>query len=280
MKIAVINNTNFGYKNNSKEISDMMFKYFNSDVIPKLKKNMDKMDSVVIIGDIFYNTSNICSSIFNKTQDILSEISNICNLILITDKNTKDMFRFIPNIKFQDNFTESDYTISKSLRNNKYNLLGFTDISKIEDNNYHLPSPYQLTEDTNGNGFYVINTDKNIIHFIKNTSSPVFGTIKIDSFEELEDLDNTYISENKITLVINKILYDTNRTKLEFILSKLTPVKIEYIDYENNEEDEDSIIIPQNYDDIIRREIEKRNMKDLMEKYENIISIYKKKIKK
>jgi hypothetical protein len=226
MKIAVINNTNFGYKNNSKEISDMMFKYFNSDVIPKLKKNMDKIDSVVIIGDIFYNTSNICSSIFNKTQDILSEISNICKLVLITDKNTKDMFRFIPNIKFQDNFTESDYTISKSLRNNKYNLLGFTDISKIEDNNYHLPSPYQLTEDTNGNGFYVINTDKNIIHFIKNTSSPVFGTIKIDSFEELEDLDNTYISENKITLVINKILYDTNRTKLEFILSKLTTSSI------------------------------------------------------
>ena len=280
MKIAVINNTNFGYKNNSKEISDMMFKYFNFDVMPKIKKNMDNQDCVVIIGDIFYNTSNICSSVFNKTQDILSEISNICKLILITDKNTKDMFRFIPNIRFEDSFTEGEYTISKTLKNNKYNFLGFTDILKTEDNNTHLPLPYQLTEETNGNGFYVINTDKKSYNFIRNTSSPVFGTIKIESFEELEELDNIYISENKITLNINKKLFDENRNKLEFILSKLTPVKIEYIDNSDDSDEDDSIIIPQNYDDIIRREIEKRNMKDLMEKYENVISIYKKKIKK
>ena len=241
---------------------------------------MDKSDCVIIIGDIFYNTSNICSSIFIKTQDILSEISNICEVVLITDKNTKEMFKFIPDIKFTDNFTEGEYTISKILKNNKYNFLGFTDINKIEDNNYHLPSPYQLTEDTNGNGFYVINTDKNVHNFIRNTTSPVFGTIKIESFEELEELDNTYISDNKITLIINKSLYDTNRTKLEYILSKLTPIKIEYIDNNDNSEEDDSITIPQNYDDIIRKEIEKRNIKDLMDKYENIISIYKNKLKK
>ena len=56
MKIWIINNTKFGYKNNSKEWLQNMLDYFDNHFIPFIQKNAKPGDILIHLGNIF-NTS-------------------------------------------------------------------------------------------------------------------------------------------------------------------------------------------------------------------------------
>ena len=68
MKLWIINNTRFGYKNNSKEWREIMFDYFHNDFIPFIKKYNKPGDKLIHLGNIFNSDETVNISLLQITQ--------------------------------------------------------------------------------------------------------------------------------------------------------------------------------------------------------------------
>jgi len=106
----LISNTNFGYKNNNKEILNSMLDYFEKSFIPFIEKYSKKGDSVIHLGNLFCSSQSINIRVLNKVQSIFERISNILPIYFMVgfndkylesktnDINTLKIFKNFPNI--------------------------------------------------------------------------------------------------------------------------------------------------------------------------------------
>ena len=111
MRIWILNNTKFGYKNNNQIWLEQMLKYFNESFIPLLKKKVSKDDILVHLGNLFDSSDNINTLILNSVQELFERIADIIPIKFLVGSN--DL-----------------YSVSK---NNKINVINiFKHFNKIE----------------------------------------------------------------------------------------------------------------------------------------------------
>lgn len=314
MKIWILNNTKFGYKNNSKEWSNIMFDYFYKEFIPLLEKQHKPDDVVVHLGNLFNNSENINTKILNKTIELFEKISSISTTYLLigendrvldNDINTFNIFKHHKNINiikepisiehnnktiklipWNDNilkFITGDINLlniellkidSQLIKHKTY--CGFYDDKKTYDNCTIVGSPYQFEKSITEKGFYIIDVDTNKDVLISNKKSPIFKSLIINDISELENLDIDYINYNHTNITINKKLIEEKKIKIDILLSKYNFKKIDYYDDKTTIED---VLIDDSstIDEMIINKIKSTGDDLLLKEFENIIRIHKEK---
>jgi len=313
VKIWIINNTKFGYKNNSKEWSNNMFDYFDNEFLPLLTKQYKSDDIVVHLGNVFNNSENLNTKILNRTIDLFERISNICTLYLMVGHNDRvndnnintfkalEKHKNIEIVKDCLNLIHKDKKIKLiSWCNNPLkhmtsdiNLVniellkiderllkkgkiycGYYDDKKLLGNCTLVGSPYQFN-DSNDKGIYIIDVENNKDIFISNKKSPVYKTIEINEIEEIEVIDEDFVNKNNVNILINKKLIETKEIKTKILLSKYNFKKIDYFDSGTEEIEELSDNTSTTIEKMIRDKIKNSDNKILLSEFENIIKIYK-----
>jgi hypothetical protein len=298
MKIWLINNTKFGYKNNSKEWSKNMFDYFNNIFIPFIEKNQKSGDILVHLGNLFYSTENVNISILLQVNELLNKLNNILPVYILPGYNESSNITNILNI---ENITEQIDNVSfvpqtKNILQNINNDIIITN-SKIDSNilekysdklffiGYHdnkeeinniikIGALYQFEDTDNDKGFYILDTITKKYKFIKNNYSPQYSKIIITDISQIDDIDGDYVNKNNVDLIIDKSMISDKNIKLDVLLSKFNFKSITYTNDISKEQMNDMSF---NMEDIIRERIEKTNNADLIKEFENIITIYKEK---
>ena len=136
MRIWILNNTRFGYKNNSKEWSKTQFDYFYNFYIPFLQKNKKEGDIIIHLGNFFNNSESINTSILNLSLDLISTITKIIPMYLMVGENDRPT---------QDNIINT-LNIFKHQKDIKI----FTHTTIIEENNKKIkliPNSKQVFKD-------------------------------------------------------------------------------------------------------------------------------------
>lgn len=300
MKIWLINNTKFGYKNNSKEWSKNMFDYFNNIFIPFIEKNQKSGDILVHLGNLFHSTENVNISILlqvnellNKLNKILpvyilhgtnesSNITNILNIESITETKQINNILFVPHTQNILKHINSDVVITNSKIDNsileKYSdklfFIGHYDNKEEINNIIKIGALYQFEDTDNDKGFYILDTVSKKYKYIKNNYSPQFFKIIITDISQIDNIDSDYVDKNNVDLIIDKSMITDKNIKLDVLLSKFN---FKSITYTNDIQKEQMDDISFNMEDIIRERIEKTNNADLIKEFENIINIYKEK---
>ena len=230
MRIFLISNTLFGYKN--KKHLNTQLDYFNQFFIPFVQKTASKDDILIHLGN-FFDSQNINVNIFNKCQTIFENISQILPIKLLVGKldrcvetkdnkiNTLSIFRNFNNIEIIDETKIiNDMTLIPQTKNIIKELDNSTDVilcnidyknsdSLIKQllekklcfcgsyNNYekdeiiNIGSPFQLDREWSTNkGFIVFDTITKKHKFIENNSSPRFEKIEIKSTDDLRELES------------------------------------------------------------------------------------------
>ena len=82
MRLWLLSNTKFGYKNNNQEWLNNMFNYFETIYIPFINKNVKEGDILIHLGNLFDNPEHINTETFNRTQKIFENISSIISFTL------------------------------------------------------------------------------------------------------------------------------------------------------------------------------------------------------
>lgn len=299
MKYWVINNTKFGYKNNSKEWSKNMFDYFENYFIPFLTKHAKPDDKLIHLGNIFILSENINIELLLRVKSLFIKISNIVDIIIINGHNEKTgiskLFKstsiriidkpesnFISfNNKIIENIPEKGYIflnnrIDKNILKKYKNVLffcGYYDDKLEEDNVVFIGAPYQFDNTKQDKGFYVIDSKSLKYKFIKNNYSPKYNTITITNISQIENLDEDYINKNKINLIVDKSLVDEKKIKLDVLLSKYNFKSIKYLNEIEKIQNIDSNKI--DIEDLIIDKIKKLDNPDIIKEFNNIMRIYK-----
>ena len=195
-KKYILFNPLFGFKNNNLEIFNMMKDYFENELIPLLRKNVNNGDELYIVGDMFSGQNITFKTLYHVSIlfDLLSSI--LPTKIEQSEKN--NIFKYFPNIKY------------------------YVD---IEYKNYEIDCLYQIKKEYKKVGFLVINEDTS--KFQENVYSPRFGKVKIDNIEDLEEVDRNWVKNNWIELELTENAIK-NKLKLDIILSKYNFKKIIY----------------------------------------------------
>ena len=303
MKLWIISNTKFGYKNNNKEWSKNMLEYFENFFIPFIQKNAKPDDKLIHLGNIFnssesvnisllltirnlfvkisqiipiiildgYNEKTGISNILQNTNQIENNTSKINNVHLISsDKKTLNQITDQPIILLNSRI---DTDILKKFPNTLF-FCGFYDDMKEDDNIIHVGAPYQLDNTSPNKGFYVLDTKTKKYKFIRNTYSPNYNTITITNISQIEEIDYEYVNNNKVSIVIDKSLVDEKKIQVDILLSKYNFKSISYIN-ENNEENENIDATITNMEELIKEKIKNSDNHNLMSEFENILKIYK-----
>jgi hypothetical protein len=297
MKYWIINNTKFGYKNNSKEWLKTSLDYFYMSFIPFLKKNAKTGDKLVHLGNIFNSSENIniltllkVKELFNALNDIIpviildgynekTGITNILNIKSINSMYEMDNVKFISNknpleyITTNDDIVFINNRIDTNLLKKYSNTLffcGYHDNNNEEDNIINVGSPYQF-DNVNNCGYYVLDIDSKKYKHISNNYSAKYNTITITDISQIDDIDEDFVNNNKVNIIIDKTLIDEKTLKIDVLLSKYNFKSITYKnDIVKTEFIDNSSI---NMEDLIREKIKDND--DLINEFNNILSIYR-----
>lgn len=309
MRIWLINNTRFGYKNNSTAWSDTMFDYFNSSFLPMLKKHHKDGDVVVHCGNLFNNSESINTRILNKTMELFDSITGICDLYLVVGENDRVLnnSNSTMNIfKHHDRIT----VVSDSVMVGPVKLVAWaidvemdcgvcitsSDVSKceveptckvysgyggdakrVDGNIISVGSAYQLDYSGGDNGFYIIDSVSGKDMFVKNNYSPVHKVLVVNTMSDLESIDRDYVDKNNICVKINNSLVEESKIKTDILLSKYKFKKIEYFCDGVTEVREKVDYDFSSIEDMIRSKLSATCSDETLLEFDNIISIYKEK---
>jgi len=264
MKIFLISNTLFGYK----DITKTQLDYFNNIFIPYLKTNVRENDIMIHGGNIFNDKKNVNMGIINSVIDIFEKISNILPLKILKSKNDEistlllnriNNVEIIDNIHTIDNLTLVPYNIDinsvesndiiifnseynnnidtyKNILKSKFNISICTNDNIIKDGNIiNIGSPYQLNDkSTERKGFLMISPPKKKVKFILNKYSPIYDHVSIN---DITDINNIKINTNNYTTVsINENLLNEKEhvNKLNIFINNNNLKKIIYLKNNNN----------------------------------------------
>lgn len=121
-KILVVGDIHLGlgYPNNSDKWFKVTQEYFEEFLLPLAKKQLDKNDIIVLLGDLFDNRNVVPINILNYAQSLLERLSSICNVHLIignhdlytkssNDVNTVKLYKYIPNVFVYEEATKIDF---------------------------------------------------------------------------------------------------------------------------------------------------------------------------
>ena len=192
----------------------------------------------------------------------------------------------------------------------KIDIESFKDFRKVYSGHYHIVqreqnftfvgSIFQMDRNDYGDqkGIFIIDTNDDSEEFIPNLVSPEFKKVRVESEEDIENLESLVGTKDYIDLYISNNLLVNNRKlrrKLEILLETNTFASIEYIDditnkleegeeldinEEINEENLD-ISIQLDYEDYVKEYILKQKYDNdkfksgILSEYDNIINIYK-----
>lgn len=307
MKLWVINNTKFGYKNNSKEWLKNMVDYFDNQFIPFLKKNTNTGDKIIHLGNILNTTETVNISTLLTVRDLFIRMSQIIPLHLVDGYNEKNevskLFvngiqpihninnveelygvRFIPNKNPLEYITSNDKIVFTNNRIDTELLKKFPDIlffcgyhdDRKEDGNIiHVGSPYQLDKTNYDKGFYVVDVETKKYKFIKNNYSPQYNTITITDISQIDEIDPNFVNKNFVNVIIDKSLMEDKKVKIDMLLSKYNFKSITYTNDVEKVEITDSTTL--NIEEIIREKIKNSDNQELMSEFENILKLWKEK---
>lgn len=241
MKIVIISNTRFGYKNKDNE----QISYFNDIFIPEIKKTLKKDDIIIHYGNILNNKTSVNLKLFKKIHDIFNEISKICNVYIIKTPHDIDILPFFNNINIvdsdikiknilitnNDNISTRDidylffnYEYDKLKHNYKDIKYGFGYLKDNDNNIINIPPPYPFNKNDKSFGYYILDTDTDNITFIQNKYNQSYVELTINDESELKLLD---IHKNDlIHLTINKDIL--NKKEVNMFLSNYNIVDIQY----------------------------------------------------
>lgn len=305
MKYWILNNTKFGYKNNSKEWLKNMNNYFDDYFIPFISKHFKSGDKLIHLGNIFNSTESINISTLLRIKDLFVKLSKILPIIIVDGYNEKngitklfkdeniitinsvtelDSVKIIPNknpleyITSDDSIVFINNRIDTTLLKKFTNTLifcGYHDDRKEDENIIHVGAPYQFDKTSFDKGFYILDSVNKKYKFIKNNYSPNYNTITITDISQIDDIDAGFVDKNHVSVVVDKSLVDDKKIKIDVLLSKFN---FKSITYKNDVEKIDFIdSSSMDMEELIREKIKNSDNDELMTEFENIIKIYKEK---
>lgn len=294
-----------------------MKRYFQDEFIPYLTQNKDDNDILVHLGNVTSKIKSINLEVLKFVQDIFQQISDILPVYIIAGENDahlNSILRNFPNIEvitkpkeveilllqkfamlpFGTKFDEidkyeSDYcffnfeintlekeNIAEKLSKFKKCYGGFYDKNFVFKNIKFLGAPYNL-ENSDKRGFIELETYTDTDKFLINKTSPSFKKLTINNHEDL-NFDKSILSNNYVSLTINKKLFVDSKLKIEMLLSENEFLNINYID----DEIQDSDIIELNGESVslvnmIEEYIKKSELDDkerLLEEFQKIKKIH------
>ena len=244
MKYWIINNTKFGYKNNSKEWIKIQFDYFENFFIPFLKKYSKPNDKIIHLGNIFNHSEVISTNILMKTFDLFQTLNSILPLIIlpgINDKNNINLLfntnidnsiKHIQNINQYNNeklvFINNRIDTDILKKHNSLIVCGLHDERNEDVNIIKVGSLYKF-DNNDDRGFYIIDSETNKYKFVKNIYSPNHNTIKITNIKQIDEIDVEFVKNNNVDIIIDKSLIDDKKIKIDVLLSKYDFKSITYI---------------------------------------------------
>ncbi len=80
-KFAIITDLHFGVNGNSDMMLDSQERYFKEEFVPYIKEN--KLDFLVIAGDLFENQNSINVKVLNKAVEIIEEIASVVSTYVL-----------------------------------------------------------------------------------------------------------------------------------------------------------------------------------------------------
>jgi len=311
MKIFLISNTLFGYKNMTK----YQISYFYDILIPFLKQKSKKGDIFVHGGNLFYNKIHADFNLINNVLDIFDKISKILpiyvinslndkysttilnrlknifiidnskiinnNVILISNKlNLLDIKNIKPIIIFNSNFLINE-SYKLFLKNFDISICTYFNNNDIIDNIINIGSPYQLNNNyinvndfKNKNGLLIIDTIKKKFKLVKNKYSPNF--ISYDIFD-ISDLNKININKkDKIEIIIKENILNNkeNINKFNLFINN-NNIKVKYLIKKNSNNSNDNNKIKNITYDFNIRNIIKNTINDtLLNELNTIYKIY------
>ena len=219
------------------KMTKYQFEYFEEYFIPFIKKKSTSEDKIVIVGDIFYNTTTINFSLLSKVKSIFEKLS----IIPIEIVGNNYCFDIIEKFSLDKPITKIETNFYNDIKTNLFdskgneNLIGFNAIRDVN------------------------------IKFVENKKSPRFIEYKINS---IEDLDNIVMDNNFIDLIIDGELIEKSefKNKIDIFLSKNNFNNVFY-----TEKQKESTIIVKNNN--IREVIMDNIEEDLKEEMLNIFKL-------
>jgi hypothetical protein len=298
MKLWLLNNIKFGYKNNSKDWKKIQFDYFYNFFIPVIEKHYKKDDNIVITGNLFNSQDTVNTEILNECYNLLSKVSSISNIKFLVGQNDIpiiNIFRplnieIINNIKVEENVKYIPYNkiiMQSSLIDNKIIITssdilqndlklinnkiycGYHDKKEIINNCYLLGTPFYFNENLKINGITIVDLQNNKELFMENNISPKFKELNINNNEDIENINESVINNNFVTLKIDKDFFNKNELRVNMLISKYNFKKITFINEEKSTDDQYENF--NTIDELINKKIDDE---ELLEEYNNIKRIY------
>lgn len=310
--LCILNNIMLGYKNNSKEWFTIHETYFRQKFNDIVNRKLNNNDIIIFTGKIFENLDNINSKIFLFFYDYIKKLSSTKKIIIIDKYNNESILKIFnennniiytnQNILIDDTYIiiDNDFNNDKYYNNNTITIIS----EKINNHDFLYKKNnitlfnYNVAHDeilNNKNVIYDLNLfqiNKNIkkigfliyknnsYKIIKNNFSPLYKEIILNTNEDIDILNNIDDKKYIIDIQINKkLLSETNKIKIDYILSKINYNSISYIDDNNQVENKNLIIDNNNFIDItsiIFTEIKKYNNKELEIEFKNILNMLNK----
>lgn len=273
MNVWVIKDTKFGYRyTTNKSIRKMILDYFNEYLYNLLSTKSNKDDILIIAGGLFSNTNPSVVAITDAIN-CLTKISNIINIVLISNENdlrtfdgenysTLNIFKNTPKI----------YPLNDKIITYNNSIIDVNNgVIKIDDKIIPIPIAIKFEKDDNKSGIY-INREDGKYTIITNKFSPKHVTYEINN---VEDFDNIEINNNdNIHLIINSKLLSEYKSLININIFKYKPTSVKYTDDEQLLADVENIEINNNFNIINTIDNDIEDIK-VREQFNRILNIYK-----